>query len=243
LPLVEAVRRAKAAGFDAVEFHAPYAAPAETVRATLRETGLTATGLNTTMGDMAAGELGLAALPGREGDARAAIDAALAYAEAIDAGYVHVTAGRPAAAEHGRARRAYLDALDRAAAQAASAGRIVVIEPLNRRDAPGYFLNSSAQATEIVRELGRANLKILFDCYHVQIEEGDLTRRLEKLLPLVGHIQIAAVPSRREPDEGEIAYDRLLKAVEAMGYMGCIGAEYNPREGVESGLGWLAALR
>jgi len=243
LPLAEAVRRAKAGGFDAVEFHAPYDVPAETIRAALVDTGLTAVGLNTTMGDMAAGELGLAALPGREADANAAVDAALAYAAAIGAGYVHVTAGKPAAADSGQARRAYLAALDRAAERAAAAGRIVVIEPLNRRNAPGYFLNSSEAAAEIVRELGRDNLRILFDCYHVQIEEGDLTKRLEKLLPLVGHIQIAAVPSRREPDEGEIAYDRLLHAIDAMGYAGFIGAEYSPRDGVENGLGWLAALR
>jgi hydroxypyruvate isomerase len=120
---------------------------------------------------------------------------------------------------------------------------MIVIEPLNRYDVPGYFLRTSEQAAEFVRELGRDNLKILFDCYHVQIMEGDLTRRIEKLLPLIGHIQIAAVPSRREPDEGEVAYERLLKAIEAMGYGGFIGAEYSPRDGVEQGLEWLSHAR
>ena len=243
LSLLEAVRRARAAGFDAVEFHRPYDVPAETLRAVLVETGLPAVGLNTRAGNAAAGEFGLAALPGRGADARAAIDEALGYAGAIGAAYVHVTAGRPDAGEWPQARNAFLDSLDYASGLAAASGRIIVIEPLNARDMPGYFLRTSGEAAEIVRELGHGNVKILFDCYHAQISEGDLARRIENLVPAIGHIQIASVPSRREPDEGEIAYDRLLKTVDAMGYAGFIGAEYSPRDGVEEGLGWLRAMR
>jgi len=243
LPLLEAVRRARTAGFDAVEFHRPYDVPVEAMHAVLAETGLPAIGLNTKAGNVAAGEFGLAALPGRGADARAAIDEALGYADAIGAAYVHVTAGKPDAGEWREARRAYLEALDYAAGIAAAGDRMILIEPLNARDAPGYFLRTSDEAVEIVRDLGRDNLKILFDCYHAQISEGDLMRRIEKLLPLIGHIQIAAVPSRREPDEGEIAFDRLLLAIDAMGYGGFIGAEYSPRKSVEDGLGWMRTMR
>ena len=108
---------------------------------------------------------------------------------------------------------------------------------------PGYFLRTTDAAAEIIAELGRGNIKLMFDCYHVQISEGDLTRRFERLLPLIGHVQIAGVPSRAEPDEGEVAYERLLPALEAAGYSGFIGAEYRPRGTVEEGLGWLRRFR
>jgi 2-dehydrotetronate isomerase len=242
LPLLDAVRRAKAAGFDAVEFHRPYDVPADVMRAALAEVGLPAVSLNTRSGDAAVGEFGLAALPGRGAEARTAIDEALAYAEAIDASAIHVIAGKidPQSKE---ARRVYLESLDYAATEAAGKGRIIVIEPLNRRDVPGYILHSIEDAAEIVREVGSDSLKVMFDCYHVQIEHGDLIRRFERLLPVIGHVQVAAVPSRREPDEGEIAYERLLNAMEDIGYRGFIGAEYNPRNGVEEGLGWLASFK
>jgi 2-dehydrotetronate isomerase len=242
LPLFEAVRRAKAAGFDAVEFHRPYDVPAESMRAVLMATGLPAVGLNTRSGNIEAGDFGLAALPGREEEARAAIDEACAYAAAIGARYVHVLAGKPETSQT-KARAVFLKALDHAAARAAELSLTVLIEPLNRYDVPGYFLTDTSMAADIIRELGRDTLKILLDCYHTQITEGDLTRRIERLLPLIGHVQIAAVPSRAEPDEGEVAYDRLLRAIEAMGYDGFIGAEYTPRGAVEAGLGWLRAMR
>jgi hydroxypyruvate isomerase len=242
LPLTDRIRRAKAAGFDAVEFHFPYDVPAAEVRAALEETGLPAVGLNTRLGSRQ-GDAGLAALPGREAEACAAIDEALAYAEAIGAGYIHVVAGRVGDDEREAARRTFLATVAYAADKAKPAGITIVIEPLNRFDAPGRFLRTSEEAAELIGALGRDNAKILFDCYHAQISEGDLTRRIEKLLPLIHHIQIAAVPSRREPDEGEVAYDRLLPAIDAMGYRGFIGAEYRPRGTVEEGLGWMQASR
>ena len=192
-----------AAGFDAVEFHWPYDVPAETLRAVLAETGLPAIGLNTRAGNADAGEFGLAALPGREADARAAIDEALAYADAIGAAYVHVIAGKPDAGKwtQARARPIWM--------RSTTLGPCGGERPHDRhraaqpRDAPGYFLRTSGAGGGDHRELGRGNVKILFDCYHAQISEGDLARRIENLLPSIGHIQIAAVPSRREPDEGE----------------------------------------
>jgi len=241
LPLLDAIRAAKRAGFDAVEFHYPYDVPAGDVAALMADVQLPAVGLNTRPGNPAAGDLGLCAVPGREDEARAAMDEAVAYAAAIGAGYVHVMAGK--AERTPEARSTFLRALDYAAAGAAEIGGIVVIEPLNARDAPGYFLRTTEEAAELIAALGRDNVKILFDCYHVQISEGDLTRRFERLKPLIGHVQIAAVPSRAEPDEGEIAYDRLLPALQALGWSGFVGAEYRPRSSMDAGLGWLERMR
>ena len=246
-PLADRIRAAKAAGFDAVECHWPYDEPAEDVRAALIETELPMLGLNTRPGDLAGGEFGLSALPGREAEARAAIDDAVNYARAIGAGAVHVMAGKPAEGEEKAAHAAYLGnlayACDKAGESDAGAGLTILIEPVNAYDASGYFLQYAGFAREIVTALGEPNLKILFDCYHVQLMQGSLYRWIEHLLPLIGHIQIAAVPSRAEPDEGEIAYDRLIPMIESLGYDGHIGAEYKPRSDVEDGLGWLAAFR
>ncbi len=241
LPLTEGVARAKAAGFDAVEFHYPYEIPVATMRAALGS--LPVVGLNTRLGNVEAGDFGLAALPGRGAEARAAIDEALAYGKAIGAGYVHVLAGSPDEGRAAEARKAFLQSLDYAANAAAAAGMTIVIEPLNRRDMPGCYLHTTDLAEAIITELGRPNVKILFDCYNIQVSQGDLTKRLERLMPLIGHIQIAAVPSRAEPDEGEVCYERLLPAIEAMGYDGFIGAEYRARGEVEAGLSWMAKLR
>ncbi len=179
LPLVDAVRRAKAASFDAVEFHTPYAVPAEEMRALLSEVALPVAGINTSHGNVAAGEIGMAAIPGREGEARAAIDEALAYAEAIGARYIQVTGGKVTDAERGAARKTLLAALEHASRGAEALGITILIEPLNPYDVPGAFVNSTEQAVAILQELNRPNVKMLFDCYHVQILEGDLTRRLE----------------------------------------------------------------
>ncbi len=243
LPLVEAVRRAKAAGFDAVEFHMPYDVPASEMNALLDELALPVAGLNTHHGNVATGKFGIAAIPGREAEAFAAIDQALAYAETIGAHYIQVTAGNVKDEERAAAHLTYLAALEHASRGAAKLGITIVMEPLNPIERPSAFLNSTWQAASVIAELAQPNVKILFDCYHVQITEGNLTRRLENLMPLIGHIQIAAVPSRAEPDEGEIAYDRLLKAIDAMGYQGFIGAEYNARGEVEAGLAWMETVR
>lgn len=240
LPLPEAIRAAARAGFEAVECHWPYAVDPAEVSAAMAETGLPMVGLNTPRGDTARGDNGLAALPGREGEARAAIDQAIDYAQAIGAQKVHVMAGK---AEGPAARATFLANLAHAAERAAAAGVGILIEPLNPRDAPGYFLNSSALAAEILTELGRPAVAMMFDCYHIQIVEGDLTRRLERLLPLIGHVQIAGVPERGEPDRGEVAYERLLPALDAMGYDGFVGAEYRPAGATEAGLGWMRAVR
>jgi hydroxypyruvate isomerase len=243
LPLTEGVRRAKKGGFDAVEFHAPYEVPVEEMKAVLAEAGLPVAGINTRPGDSSAGEVGMAAIPGREAEARAAIDEALVYASAIGATYVQVTGGKVDDDHRTRARKTYMKALGYASAGAEPLGINVVIEPCNRLDVPGNFLNRTDQAAGIITELGRPNVKILLDCYHLQVSEGDLTRRIERLMPMIGHIQIAAIPTRAEPDEGEVDYRYLLKLIEKLGYRGFVAGEYRARGEVEAGLGWLKAFR
>lgn len=242
-PHVERILAAKKAGFDAVECHFPYNEPAREVRAALEATGLPMLAVNTVRGDVEAGDFGFAALPDRVGEARDAIDQAIAYAEAIDAANVHVMAGKPVEGQEKAAYDIFLENLSYACSIASPHGIDILIEPINGTDVPGYFLQYAGFASEIVRAVGSPNLKIMFDCYHIQMMQGSLTRWIEYLLPQIGHIQIAAVPTRAEPDEGEIAYDRLLRSVAVLGYHGYIGAEYMPRGTVEEGLGWLEDFR
>ncbi len=240
LRLPDAIAAAANASFDAVECHWPYGVPAGETAAALSAAGLAMVGLNTVRGNVEAGDMGLSALTGREAEARAAIDQALDYAAQTDTRNVHVMAG---IAEGGQAKRTFLDNLAYAAERARAHDIGIIIEPLNHRDAPGYFLKRSDDAAGLIGELGEPNVRMMFDCYHVQIMEGDLIRRLQRHLALIGHIQIAAVPSRREPDEGEIAYERLIGEIDRMGYSGFIGAEYRPRGTTDEGLGWLQAFR
>ncbi|BDW85701.1 hydroxypyruvate isomerase family protein [Roseicyclus marinus] len=238
LALPDAIRAAKVAGFDAVEFHWPYAVDAAEVRAALQETGLPVLGLNTRRGDVAAGENGLAALPGREAEARAAIDEALAYAQAVGAGAVHVMAGR---AEGAEARRTFLENLRHACA-AAGPDRIILIEPLNPWDAPGYFLSRTEQAAEIIAEIGSPNLRLMFDCYHVGRTEGDVMGRLRALFPVIGHIQFAAIPDRGAPDHGDLDFAPVFAEIAALGWQKPLGAEYKVSGATEDSLGWLRSL-
>ncbi|MCD2176165.1 hydroxypyruvate isomerase family protein [Rhizobium sp. C4] len=240
LALPDAIRAAARAGFDAVECHWPYDVEPQRVRDALADAGLSMLGLNTIRGKVEDGEAGLAALAGREADARAAIDQAIDYAIAIGAQNVHVMAGN---AEGAAARQAFLSNLAYASARAAVHGITILIEPLNRRDWPGYFLSTTDQAAEIIGAVGAANLRLMFDCYHVQISEGDLTRRLQALMPIIGHIQIAGVPERGRPDRGEVNYRHIIDVLETLGYNWPIGAEYHPGGRTEDGLDWIAALR
>ena len=238
LALPDAVRRAHATGFAAVECHWPYAVPVEVLRAALEETGLPLLGLNTRKGERE-GDFGLAALPGREEEARAVIDEAVAYAAAVGAGAIHVMAGKVARSE--AAEAVFAGNLAYACSLTEAQGLTVLIEPINHRDVPGYFLSRIKHAAEVIDRVGAANLKIMFDCYHTQIVQGDLLSRFLAHRDLIGHVQIAAVPSRAEPDEGEICFERLLPAMRAGGYDGFFGAEYKPRAGTDAGLGWLQA--
>ena len=241
LPLPQAIHAAKAAGFDAVECHFPYDVPAADVAQALHETGLAMLGLNTWPGDRAAGDFGLAAVPGREDAARAAIAQAIDYAVATGTQAVHVMAGRTDGGE--QAEATFRANLAHACDLAAPHGITILIEPINTRDVQGYHLSRTAHAQQIIAELGKNNLKLMFDCYHMQIMQGDLATHLRDLLPVIGHVQIAAVPDRGEPDQGEVDYRWLMRQLGELGYTGFVGAEYRPRAGTTAGLGWLDAFR
>ncbi|GAA4339922.1 hydroxypyruvate isomerase family protein [Pigmentiphaga soli] len=232
-------------GFRGVEFMFPYAWPAAEVAGWLRAAGLQQVLFNAPPGDERAGERGLACLPGREAEFRAAIGLALAYAETLDCPRIHVMAGiAPAGAERARLRATYVANLAWAAGQAAAAGRELLIEPINPRDMPGYFLNRQEDAHAIVDEVGAANLKVQMDLYHCQIVEGDLETRIRRHVPggRVGHMQIAGVPARREPDVGEVNYPYLFGVLDELGYAGWIGCEYRPAGDTSAGLDWLRRL-
>lgn len=238
LALPDAIRAAAAAGFDAVECHWPYDAPPEAVAAALVETGLRMLGLNTRRGDPARGENGLSALPGREAEACTAIDEAIAYAKAIGCGAVHVMAGNSSGP---LARAAFVANLRHACTRAD--GLTILIEPLNAYNAPGYFLNGTSLAADIIREVDHPALRMMFDFYHLQIIEGDVSRRFAALQPMVGHVQVASVPDRGAPDHGELDYSHVFALLRQLGWDRPIGAEYLPQGPTPPTLGWLARYR
>ena len=239
LPLPAAIHAAKAAGFDAVECHWPYDTPAPQVQAALQATGLRMLALNTRRGDPAQGDNGLCALPDRTTEARAAIDEALAYAVAISAANIHVMAGF---SDGQAAHDTFIANLRYATHQAAAHGITILIEPLNAYDAPGYFLRTTQQARSIIQQVAAPNLKLMFDCYHVQLTEGDLTHRLQDLLPVIGHIQFASVPDRGTPDHGEVNYAHIFDVIAQLGFNAPLGAEYKPVGPTGQSLGWIQSF-
>lgn len=229
---------AAGAGFPGVEYLFPYAEKAEDIRAALDAAGLAQALFNCPPGDWDAGERGMSAIPGREAEFRDTIGKALDYAGVIGPERLHIMAGL---AEGPEAEATYVENLKWAAAQAPD--RIFVIEPINSRDMPGYFLSTSTQAIGILDAVAAPNLMLQFDLYHTQIMEGDLTRRMEALAPRIGHMQIAGVPDRHEPDAGELNYPALFETMDSTGYKGWVGCEYRPAGRTEDGLGWFAPYR
>ncbi|HEX3139860.1 MAG TPA: 2-oxo-tetronate isomerase [Rhizobacter sp.] len=231
-------------GFAAVEFLFPYEHPPERLAGLLQAHGLQQVLLNASPGDWAAGDRGLACLPGREAEFRASIAQALEYAQALACPRIHVMAGLAAVGTDRTALQdTYLRNLAWAAQQAA--GIDLLIEPINRRDMPGYFLNRQDHAHDVVLEVGAPNLKVQMDLYHCQIVEGDVATKLREYLPTgrVGHIQIAGVPERHEPDLGELNYPYLFELIDTLGYKGHVGCEYRPRGETSAGLAWLRSFR
>lgn len=230
---------AAADGFRAVEFLFPYEhAPGE-ISTRLRAHGLTQALFNLPPGDWQAGERGMAALPGREKEFADAVDRGIAYALATQCRRLHAMAGLvPADADRARMHATYVANLRAAAAKLAPHDITLLIEPINTRDMPGYFLNFQQQAYDIVAEVGAPNLMVQMDFYHCQIMEGDLCKRLEKHFDSVGHIQIAGVPARHEPDVGEVDFAWLLGQLDALGYAGHVGCEYRPHGATSAGLAW-----
>jgi hydroxypyruvate isomerase len=235
-PFIERFKAAAKAGFTVVELQFPYDTPVSAVRAELEKHNLQMLGLNTEHGRE--GEFGLAAVPGRERDFAAQVARSLDYITGIGGTAIHCLAGKVPPEERPAAERVFIANLSRAADLAAEKNITLLIEPINPRDRPGYFLNRAEHAADIIAKIGKPNIKIQFDFYHAQIVGGDLIRRFEAVQKLVGHVQIAAVPSRHEPDEGEVNYPEILRALDQLGYAGFVAAEYLPRGRTEDGLSW-----
>jgi hydroxypyruvate isomerase len=239
IPFLDRFGAAAAADFAGVEFLFPYDYAAAEIRARLDDTGLQQVLFNAPPGDWAAGERGTATLPGRQQEFRDGIMKALDYADALGNRLVHVMAGiPPAGLRPGVAAALYVSNLAWAAEQAAPRGITLVLEPINHRDMPGFFLNTMAQGAAVVEALGRDRVGLQFDVYHCQVTEGDITKRMAALMPLIAHMQIADVPARNEPGTGEIGWRFVFSEMDRLQYSGWVGCEYRPAGETVAGLRW-----
>jgi hydroxypyruvate isomerase len=241
LDFLDRFEAAARAGFRGVEFLFPYQYDARDLKARLRDHGLVQVLHNLPAGNWAAGERGIACLPDRMDEFRAGVDRAIEYAQALECDRVNCLAGIPPPdVDAASARETFVQNLQYAAPRLKAAGIALLIEPINTRDIPGFFLSGTAQAIEIIDAVGSDNLSLQYDIYHMQIMEGDVAAAIERLLPRIRHMQLADVPGRHEPGTGEIDFPTLLSAIDRLGYAGWIGCEYVPKAGTVAGLGWTA---
>ena len=238
VPFLDRFDAAAKAGFTAVEFLFPYEHPAEADRRAAEAQRADPGAVQSAAGRLGAGEKGFAALPERFDDFKASCDTALPYAQG-DRRQAHAPDGRDRRTQRRRGGRGVSTSRWRWAAEFfAPHGLDVVLEPINPRNMPGYFLNDFGFARDLISEMKLPNLKLQFDIYHCQIIHGDVTMRLREMMPMIGHIQIASVPSRNEPDGEELNYPFLFDELDRLGYGGFVGCEYNPRGKTTDGLGW-----
>jgi hydroxypyruvate isomerase len=243
-PFLDRFGAAARSGFRGVEYLGPYGFPATEIAARLRDYGQAQVLFNLPMGDTTKGERGIACLPDRVEEFRAGVAQAVEYARALGCPTVNCLAGNPTPhTKMAAARRTLVENLRYAADRLGEAGVQLVMEPLNRFEFPGYFVTHSGRALDIIDETGSTNIKLQYDIYHMQRMEGDLAATIERLLPRIGHIQIAGNPGRHEPSVGEINFRFLIERIDTLGYEGWIGAEYNPRGRTEDGLGWFSSYR
>jgi hydroxypyruvate isomerase len=243
LPFLDRFAAAAEAGFSGVEYLFPYAFEADILASRLQKNGLTQVLHNLPAGDWAAGERGIAILPDRVHAFRAGIDEAIAYAHALGCSQLNCLAGlAPAGADPAVLEATLIANLAYAAGRLKAAGIRLLIEPINTFDMPGFFLNTTMQAREIIAKTGSDNIFVQYDIYHMQIMEGDLARTIEANLPAIAHIQLADNPGRHEPGTGEINFPFLFNHLDRIGYGGWVGCEYKPRAGTPEGLGWLRAM-
>ena len=235
-PLADAIRAAHHSGFDAVECHFPYQESVSDVLAALHETSFKMLGLNTVRGPKNAG---MAALPGWQSEAQASIDQALTYANQISASNVHVMAGQ---IDGQAAENMYLENLRYASDQAYNYDVTILIEPLNPFDMPNYFLRDTTHALDIIQQLGRSNIKLMFDCYHVGRAEGDVIQRFDACLKSIGHVQFASVPDRGPPHQGSVDYKKVFIHIDRSGWSQPLGAEYIVSGPTENSLGWMSSI-
>jgi len=243
VPFLDRFAEAAHAGFEAVEFAFGYDHPVTEIAARLSAHRLKQILINAPPGDLAKGDRGLAAWPGREHEFTASVITALRYADALGSPLIHVMAGvLPEGAgleARTRHRATFVRNLRTAAREAAKQGVTLTIEPINTRDIPGYFLNTQAEAHAIREEVGAVNLEVQMDFYHAQIVEGDLAEKFRRWQSHIGHVQIAGVPDRHEPDTGEVNYVYLFELLDELGYDGWVGCEYRPAADTRAGLAWL----
>jgi hydroxypyruvate isomerase len=243
VPFLSRFAAAADAGFTGVEYLFPYEFPPELIRAELKANTLENVLFNLPPGDWASGERGTTCLPGREEEFRAGVATAIQYATELNTARLHAMAGVvPQGSSIADARATYITNLKFAAAELAKHGITLLIEAINTRDIPGFFLNTQAQAFDILQEVNEANLMLQMDLYHMQIMEGDLAVKLSKYAPHCGHIQVAGVPKRNEPNTGEVDYQFLYEHLDTLGYGGWIGCEYRPAGNTVEGLGWFKQM-
>jgi len=243
VPFLDRFAAAADAGFRGVEYLFPYDFPVEAIADLLTRHNLENVLFNLPPGNWAAGERGTTCLPGREAEFRAGVQTAIAYATRLKTTRVHAMAGVvPPGADPAAVEAAYIDNLKYAAAELAPHGITLLIEAINTRDMPGFYLNTQAQSYAVMREVGAPNLKMQMDCYHMQIMEGDLAVKLKKYAAHCAHVQVAGVPERHEPDTGEVRYPYLFELMDTLGYDGWVGCEYRPAGKTVDGLGWFRSL-
>lgn len=236
LDFLDRFAAAARAGFRYVEFQFPYAWPAAEIARCARDAKVEVVLHNLPAGDFAQGDRGIACLPGREKEFRDGVESAIAYAKAVNCPRLNCLAG---IAPVDRERFALLvENVRYAARRLGAVGVSLTLEPINTRTVPGFFLSRSAQAIEVLNAAGEGNAFLQYDFFHLQIMEGDLAQSVQRLLARIGHVQLADVPGRHEPGTGEINFDFLLRHLDAIGYSGWVGCEYNPKGDTLEGLKW-----
>ena len=244
VPFLDRFALAAKAGFKGVEFLFPYEHPAAEIAARLRDNGLQQVLFNAPAGDFGKGERGMAAIPGKQAAFRDSIKLALEYATTLACPRLHIMAGlKPEGVAHDTLTAVYGANLAYAAEECAKLGVKPIIEPINHRDIPGFFLNTTDQAAAIIAAVGPEKLGMQFDLYHCQITEGDVVKRVEKHLPLIAHMQVADTPGRHEPGTGEVNWPFVFKTIDALGFRGWIGCEYRPAGETLAGLSWFAPYK
>jgi hydroxypyruvate isomerase len=243
VPFLDRFAAARRAGFEAVEFVSPYEHDAPEVARAARDARVEVVLFNLPPGDWARGDRGTTCDPARRREFREGLVRGLEYARALGCPRLHAMAGlRPAGVGEADLRATYVENLRHAAAALAADGRTLLVEGINTRDMPGYYLTTSRQAFELMDEVGAPNLHYQYDVYHMQIMEGDLAPTLERRHARIGHVQIADTPGRHEPGTGEINYRFLLRHLDRLGWRGWVGCEYRPLTTTEAGLGWMREL-